>query len=312
MSRLSMATPAVRPKLLGRVMISGPSGAGKTYSALTIARDLVNGDMSKVTVIDTERESALTYADEFGKFNHLPWDPPYNPTELGETILEAGLQHPGGVVIVDSLTHFWSKEGGTMTIADGKFGGWNVARPAQEQMVNGILGSKAHTIVCVRSKVSYAQEDDPNRPGRTKIVRLGMAPQQDATLDYEMNVALELDLEHNLYVSKSRAKDIPVNRQYVPGRVADFAADYMNWLEGGTELDALSVEALKTRIASTGAAVQAELKSKWVERHFPKIDLLSPPQILRVSSIIDQIEADLSKAPVSADGSVDEYLVTDS
>lgn len=289
--------------------MSGPSGAGKTYTALTIARELVNGDMSQVTVIDTEKDSALTYADDFPGFNHLPWEPPYNPTELGETIMEAGAAHPGGVVIVDSLTHFWSKEGGTMTIADGKFGGWNVARPAQENMVNGILGAKSHTIVCVRSKVSYAQEDDPNRPGRTKITRLGMAPQQDATLDYEMNVALELDLEHNMYVGKSRAKDIPVNRQYIPGKAVEFAHEYMDWLDGGTELDTLSVEALKTRIASVGPAVQQELKVKWVERHLPKIDLLSGSQILRVATLLDQIETDLSTKgePAEADGA-NEYL----
>jgi hypothetical protein len=34
-------------------------------------------------MIDTEKESALTYADDF-TFDHLPWDPPFEPRELAQ------------------------------------------------------------------------------------------------------------------------------------------------------------------------------------------------------------------------------------
>ena len=46
-----------------RLCISGPSGAGKTEGALTIATSLKGA--GKIAVIDTENGSASLYADRF-------------------------------------------------------------------------------------------------------------------------------------------------------------------------------------------------------------------------------------------------------
>ena len=124
MSRLANAKPAVRPSLKARLMLSGPAGAGKTYAALEIAATL--GE--RVLVIDTEKESALTYADQF-RFDHLPWRPPFDPRELAHELVAAGETYDA--IIVDSFSHFWTGSGGTLDIADGKFGGWKTARPGQ-------------------------------------------------------------------------------------------------------------------------------------------------------------------------------------
>ena len=83
-NRLSLAREAVRPSLKARLMLSGPAGAGKTFSALEIASVL--GE--RILLIDTEKESALTYASEFA-FTHLPWAPPFDPRELGATLVQA-------------------------------------------------------------------------------------------------------------------------------------------------------------------------------------------------------------------------------
>ncbi|MCH9837373.1 ATP-binding protein, partial [bacterium] len=104
-SRLTMAAPAVRPALHARAILSGPPGAGKTRSALIIAQTLGG----KILMVDTEKESALTYADDF-EFDHLRWAPPFDPRELGRMLIEAGQNYD--VVIVDSLSHFWRGEGG--------------------------------------------------------------------------------------------------------------------------------------------------------------------------------------------------------
>lgn len=80
----------------------------------------------EVLVIDTERESALTYADDFA-FDHLPWHAPFDPRELGRVIAEAGDSY--AVVMVDSLSHFWRAEGGTLDIAGGSSPGGRTPAP---------------------------------------------------------------------------------------------------------------------------------------------------------------------------------------
>lgn len=299
-SRLLLASTAVRPKIHARMMLSGPAGSGKTDSALTIARELVRGDMSKVIVIDTEKDSALTYADRFPGFAHLPWDPPFSPSELGKTVIEAGNDPAYEVVIVDSLTHFWKKRGGTMDIADGKFGGWKTARPVQEDMVDALLGTQAHVIVCVRSKIEYAQMEDERRPGRQKIMKMGMAPQQDGDLEYEMNIAVEMDMEHNMYIGKSRTTELPVGRTYTPGTAAELGATYADWLAGGTEISSLSLEALQTRLGQLHPQVEQRMRVLWTERGLPNINHLNPAQILRVVGLIEQAEADFGSTQPQA------------
>ncbi len=306
-SRLTLAVTAVRPKLKARIMLSAPSGGGKTWTALTIARELCKGDMTKVMVIDTEKDSALTYVDEFrmengGSFLHLPWDAPYSPTDLAATMHDAG-RNGFDVIIADSLTHFWTKSGGTLDLADARFGGWKTARPAQDEMVDGILGATAHVIVCVRSKVEYTQVYN-EKTRKQEVKKLGMAPQQDATLDYEMNISVELDLEHNMSIGKSRTNDIPVGRVYAPGQAAVFAEHYATWLAGGTEVETSTVEALSERLHALPEPVVIRVKALWQERNLPRLPDLNPGQIMRVLGIVDQVEAEWANmAPLAhADG----------
>ena len=60
-----------------RIGISGPSGFGKTYSALLMAYGMT-GDYSKIAIIDTENGSANLYS-ELGSYNTLTLEPPYSP-----------------------------------------------------------------------------------------------------------------------------------------------------------------------------------------------------------------------------------------
>lgn len=230
MGRLDAIAVAARPKMHGRAMLSGPSGAGKTWTALSMAKVLADGDLSRVLVIDTEKESALTYADVFPGFHHLPWRPPFDPTELTEAFV--GLGDRFAVVITDSFTHFWRGQGGTLDIADGKFGGWKAARPVQERLTDAVLEANAHMILCVRSKMEYLAEGGSGGVKQT-VTKLGLAPVQDDQLVYEMNVAFDIDLEHRITVTKSRTPAVPVGRMYPAGLERKAAEDYADWLAGG-------------------------------------------------------------------------------
>jgi hypothetical protein len=273
MSRLDLAREAVRPALKGRAMLSGPPGAGKTRTALIIAEVLADG--GKVLVIDTEKESALTYADDF-TFQHLRWMPPYEPRELGRTLLEAGGTYD--VIIVDSLSHFWRGDGGVLDIAGGKYTGWADARPAQADLVEGILGCDAHVVLCVRSKVQHEQVQEN---GKWVVKKLGMAPVTDDELEYEINVALSMEMDHSLAVAKSRTTAVPVGRTFKAGHAAEFAEVYRDWLAAGEPAaDAKTTAGLKARMDALPEEQRKACKGEFMAQ-------LGRPDHLAVSKVPD-------------------------
>ena len=232
-TRLSQVRKAVRPALKGRLMMSGPPGAGKTRTGLIVATELAEG--GPILVIDTERESALTYADDFD-FEHLPWHPPFDPAELTQVVKAASGTY--AVTFIDSFSHFWRGEGGVLDVAGGKFTGWKEARPLHEALLQSLLACDSHVILGVRSKVDYVQETEN---GRQVVRKLGMADQQDDNLSFEMNVALDLAMDHTATVSKSRTTALPVGRQYGVDKTAEMACTYRDWLKGGEEPVGLAV-----------------------------------------------------------------------
>jgi SpoVK/Ycf46/Vps4 family AAA+-type ATPase len=108
--------PSVRPvirkaerrKSKLRLALVGPTGSGKTFSALQLAFGLG----SKVGLIDTEHGSGDLYAD-LGDYDVITLEPPYTVAKYRDAIRafeEAGYD----TIIVDSLSHAWSGEGGLL------------------------------------------------------------------------------------------------------------------------------------------------------------------------------------------------------
>lgn len=303
-SRANLAKPAVRPALPARLMLSGPAGSGKTWTALTIARILVGPD-GRIVLIDTETDSALTYADEH-VFEHLPWAPPYDPRELAATVRD--LSEPGTCIIVDSHSHFWQGEGGTLDIADGKFGGWKEATPAQDEMVSAMLRSKAHIISCVREKQAYAATEVVEGGRKKQVIeKLGLQPIQREGLDYEFNVAASIDMHHNLAVHKTRCRRL-AGRSYRANHSDELAIAYAEWLAGGhpvvskAQADGLRARTLalpgKDERSPLRAACIAEFKDT-----FGSADNLLVEDLAEAEAMIARYEAQVA-APAAHDVAV--------
>lgn len=238
MSRLNLVREALRPKMSARAMFQGPQGSGKTWTMLSVARHLVANTKGRIIMLDTERESALTYADVF-TFQHLPWQPPYSPDELtadldllathGEPAVDLNPLSFDDVLCIDSLSHFWQGRGGILDIAGGKVhGGWDRARPMQTALVDQLLAMPCHLLLAVRMKNSVLVSD-----GGKTIENVGLTVIQDDTLAYEVNVVVQLDMQHNITVMKSRTPAVPVGRMYPGGMQVNMADDYLKWLAGG-------------------------------------------------------------------------------
>lgn len=293
-SRANLVKVAVRPAMPGRFMLSGTAGSGKTWTALIIARVLVGPD-GRIIVIDTETESALTYADEH-KFEHLPWGPPFDPRDLAATITELG-GDTSTAIIVDSASHFWTGEGGTLDIADGKFGGWKVGTPAQDEMISAMLRSKSHVIVCAREKQAYAVTETV-KDGRTKqtVEKLGLAPIQRDGVDYEFNVAATIDTDHTISIHKTRCR-VLADRTYRPNHADELAEVYGNWLAGGHPIiTAEQAQSIKDRVkALPGDTDGSDIRRRCAGTF--KVSFGAPDQLLaddlaEAEAMIESFEAE--------------------
>ena len=203
---------ATRKKSKARLAMVGPSGAGKTLSALFLAYG-ITGDWSKIALIDTEHERGRFYAERseynIGQFLYAPLYPPYSPDRYIEYVTDAAKAvGDDGVVIVDSFSHAWDNEGGVLDIKGviaqqkGKndYTAWDEAGKIQNNLINTILSVPCHTIVTMRTKMAYAME--VNDRGKTVPVKIGLAPVQRENTEYEFDVVFQINREHIACTSK--------------------------------------------------------------------------------------------------------------
>lgn len=239
-------TEAKRSKAKLRLAIDGPSGSGKTYSALLIAYGLC-GDWSKIAVIDTERESANLYADLCAggqKYLTGQINVPFTPQKYLEALRaceQAGME----VVIIDSLTHAWTAEGGMLDIHEeavkkqrtaNSYTAWADVTPLHRKLVDAILTSPIHVISTIRSDTEYSQEKDPS--GKTVVKKIGMKPQFRKGLDYEMTIVFSLEQNHRATITKSRINSFPVNEIILP--TVETGVKLLEWLNSGEEAPSCS------------------------------------------------------------------------
>jgi len=187
-----------------KLAITGPSGAGKTYSALRLASGLTEN--GKIAFIDTENESASLYAADF-EFDVTNVEAPYSIDKLVQPA-KFVLKNDYDVLIIDSASHFWDgvleykssldKRGGN------SFANWNTANEHYKLMLRAILFSKIHVIVCMRSKMEYILQE--NERGKQVPQKVGMAPIMRDGVEYEFTTVFDLDTSHQAEASKDRTQ----------------------------------------------------------------------------------------------------------
>lgn len=182
-----------------RCGIMGPSNSGKTWDALTLANAL-----GKTAVLDTENGSASKYADLF-QFDVLNLED-HHPNRYIEMI-EAAENAGYDAIVIDSLTHAWDKtqelvNEETIRTKGNSFQIWGRVGKLYNNLMAKIVKSKIHVIATMRSKTEYVLEE--NERGKKVPKKIGMAPQVRQGAEYEFDVVLEVDHEHNVWATKSR------------------------------------------------------------------------------------------------------------
>lgn len=202
-------TPALRRNVPLIIGIAGPSGGGKTYSALRLARGLADG--GSIAAIDTERGRMLHYADEF-EFLHAELDAPFSPDRYADAIKEALALAPA-VILIDSFSHEWAGDGGVIDMQEAeldrmagndwkkreavRFASWIKPKGLHKTLVNDVITRMpCHLILCLRAEDRVEMKKDPKTgklevvPKRTLSGHEGWIPVTGKEVAYELTVSL--------------------------------------------------------------------------------------------------------------------------
>ena len=234
---MSIFQKAERRKAKLRLALCGPSGSGKTYSAIKIAKGMTAGISGggKIALIDTENGSGQLYCD-IADYDVAEIAPPFSVEKYIGAI--KGAEEAGyDVLIIDSLSHAWSKAGGILDEVNKRAGknaftnGWRDATPLHDKFIDAILQSSIHIIVTMRAKTAYEMEKDDR--GKVVPVKKGMEPVQRAGLEYEFTVVLDMDNERHTATSGKDRTRLFDGKCFVPDE--NTGIELMQWLGMGVE-----------------------------------------------------------------------------
>lgn len=193
---------AIREDITIIGVCAGPTGSGKTYSALELALGLAG--KKRVLVIDTERRRATHYADTFD-FDHVELDPPFSPDRYGQAI-DVADPKIYGCVVVDQFSHEHAGEGGLLDMHEAalermagndwkkrescKMAAWVQPKGSHKKLVNYLLRLPIHLIFCLRAeeKIEMVRGKDGGweiQPKQSATGKGGWIPICEKNLPYE-------------------------------------------------------------------------------------------------------------------------------
>ena len=179
-----------------KILLSGASGSGKTYSALLLAK----GMGGKILCLDTENKSADLYSD-IVDFDKVDLDAPFTVNKYIE-VMKYAEEQKYATIIVDSFTHCWAGEGGLLDekgILDMKpgsnsFTNWAKLTPQQERLKSAIIQADINIIGCIRAKDKLEMTKDDN--GRVKVEKMGLSGIQREGFEFEFTTEFLIDANH--------------------------------------------------------------------------------------------------------------------
>lgn len=234
---------AIRKSLPAVICLYGESGSGKTFSALKLAHGLVaNAKNNRVCVIDTENHRASHYDADFD-FDVINLESPFSSSKFIEAIKLA--QNEGyGAIIIDSISHEWDGIGGAVYQADNsslknKLAVWLEPKKEHKKLMDFILSSKCHFILCTRAKANL--ED-------------GIVPIQEKTFLYDMLAVFHMYNKGQVEIIKC-PKNLQLNiTNFLNEAHGKVIADWVNDAGASIDLEKLQLQKEARLIAMEGVS----------------------------------------------------------
>ena len=105
------------------------------------------------------------------------------------------------------------------------YAAWSEGTPIQNELIEAVVGADIHVIGTMRSKQDYILVEEN---GKQRPQKVGMAPIQRDGFEYEFDVFLDMDIENNAIVSKTRCPAL--NGQVFEKPGTDLAEFLREWL----------------------------------------------------------------------------------
>lgn len=177
---------ASRNKVWLKVLLSGPSGSGKSYSALRLATGVARKCDSRIAYIGTEGSRDRYYSNEFD-YDLIQLQEPFSIDKYVSSI-DMAIKEGYKVLIIDSLSHEWKWLNETHDKMPGNsFLNWGKLKPQHNRFMEKVLYSPIHIISTARAKDEWVMEEKNGKQTPTKV---GMGQQQDKDISYEYTVSL--------------------------------------------------------------------------------------------------------------------------
>lgn len=178
------------------IALAGPTGSGKTESALRMARGYV-GQSGKFVIVDTEEKRALYKKARYQPWDWLDFQPPFSPMAYRDA-LDAAKTYQA--VILDSGSHEWSGDGGCLDMQSDALErmskgdatraerltalAWRDAKLEHKRFMSQLIRYPVLLIVCLRAepKIKFLKDAQ----GKTQIVDAGYQPICEKMFGYEM------------------------------------------------------------------------------------------------------------------------------
>lgn len=183
-----------------------PSGYGKTYTSLLLARGFV-GPTGKIILIDSEAGRGAQYGEVLpGGYDTIDISEPFSPARYIKA-MQAVEQAGAGIGIIDSGSHEWEGLGGVLDMAsenEAKTSGlnvWRVPKMEHSKFVLKLMQSPIPWIICLRSKFKTRQVKEGGK--KSEIVKDDFTtPIQAEDFIFEMTVHMELQPDHSVRITK--------------------------------------------------------------------------------------------------------------
>lgn len=205
---------ATRDRIPLIIALVGPSGTGKTKSALRLADGMGRQDKARETFfVDTEGKRGKHYAQEH-RFQYVEFPPPHAPGDYME-VLNYAIDRGAGRIVIDSLSHEHDGEGGVLQMhkeEHERLGGepskilqaWAAPKQARRKLINRMVSSGVDIIWCFRAmrKIKPVKGKAP--------LELGWMPVAGYEFMFEVTIKLLL---------LPGARGVPTFRSSFPGEL---------------------------------------------------------------------------------------------
>jgi hypothetical protein len=305
--------------------ILGPSGGGKTMSALRMARGIV-GPTGRIAFIGTEGGKEQLYANRIeGGFENCTISAPYTLDKLNDAMngaIEAGFD----ILVIDGLSPFWAGSGGALMqvdeIASVNSGntsvGWNVVTKKIERLIEWIKNFPIHLIVTLRSEIKY--ELVQNAKGKMVPTKMGLQPiwrTGKQCITYDLDNVMDIAYNHKAKVTKTRLEgladkifdhpDENLGKQIATilesGNLLETPVDTRKPVDPDpipTEEETVKLtekERSLTKLEDLAIKTGRDAQTWFVQlaKHFGKDDIKDVPNT-KLKEVIDKVTGDLAKA----------------